>query len=722
AQKNGDRIFAIIRGSAINQDGPSSGLTVPNSEAQKMLLRAALHNARVAPQQMQYVEAHGTGTSLGDPIEVRALGEVLNEGRAPEHTLIIGSAKTNLGHLESAAGVAGVIKTALALHHGEIPPHLHFQKLNPDISLEAINARIPTQLLPWPAWGETRLAGVSAFGMSGTNVHVILQGVSVRSEQSSVISDQLSVNSDQLSVISHQSSVISDQLSVTSHKLPLVTDNCSLDTDHCSLMTEQTDRTHHLLTLSAKDEIALKQMAERYAQDFNTPPDLNLADACYTANVGRAQFRHRVAVVASSLAQAQSRLTEFFVDKEAPGLMRGAAQSGAKKNLAFLYAGQGYQYIGMGRVLYQTQPTFRKALLQCDELFRPYLKTSLLGVLYPELSNTPLKDGIVLEDDLRSTIHDPRSSILAQPPLNLLDQTFYTQPAMFALQYALTQLWLSWGFTPTVVMGHSLGEFMAAQLAGVYSLEDAVKLVAERGRLTEDVPAVGMMASVQASAETVMQALAAYGENICLAAINGPDSVVITGIKAEVNDLLARFEREGVNVRRLAISNAFHSQFIDPALDRFSRVAAEVTYHQPKLPLVSTLTGKLLSFELQVRNSHDSRSSILDHQSTIHDPQTYWRRHLREPVQFYAAIRTLHEMGVENFLEIGPNPTQLGMGRRCLPEGYGNWFPSLRQGRDDWQQLLESVGAMFVSGLEVDWPRFEQDYARRRVTLPTYPF
>ncbi len=727
AQKNNDRIFALIRGSALNQDGPSSGLTVPNSDAQKMLLRAALQNARVAAHEVQYVEAHGTGTALGDPIEVRALGEVLREGRAPEHTLMLGSAKTNLGHLESAAGVAGLMKTVLALHHREIPPHLHLQKLNPDISLEEINARIATTLSPWPTWGEKTLAGVSAFGMSGTNVHVILQGASV-------VSDQLSVTSKQLSVNSHQ--------------LPLATDNCSLFTDHCSQVTDhRKERTAHLLTLSAKDETALKHMAERYAEHFAAHADLNLADACYTANLGRAQFRHRLAITAQSPAQAQSRLKDFLVDKEAPGLIKGEAKSSAKKNLAFLYAGQGYQYVGMGRVLFETQPTFRKALQQCDELFRPYLKTSLLEVLYPNMSNTPLaslKGGIAVSNEQRATSNQhqvssnenqassnqqpatnnehPASSI-QHPATNLLDQTFYTQPAMFALQYALTQLWLSWGFIPTVVMGHSLGEFMAAQLAGVYSLEDAVKLVAERGRLTEDVPAVGMMASVQAREETVRNALAAYGDNICIAAINGPDSVVITGIKADVNDLLARFEREGVNVRPLAISNAFHSRFIEPALDSFSRIAAEVTYHQPKLPLISTLTGQLLSFDLQTADQNrDLQATIHDPQSTIHNPQTYWRKHLREPVQFYAAMRTLHEMGVDNFLEIGPSPTQLGMGRRCLPEGYGNWFPSLRQGREDWQQMLESLGAMFVSGFDIDLQRFEQDYARRRVTLPTYPF
>ncbi len=416
-------------------------------------------------------------------------------------------------------------------------------------------------------------------------------------------------------------------------------------------------------------------MAEKFTQHLETHARQSIADVCYTANNGRARFSHRLAAVANSPEQMRARLVDFVEGREVANLVFGEASSKRGK-LAFLYAGQGYQYAGMGRVLFDTQPTFRRALEECVELFRPYLKTSLLSVLYPDLNNTDA---------------------------GLIDQTFYTQPAMFALQYALTTLWRSWGIEPAVVMGHSLGEFIAAHLAGVYSLEDAVKLVAERGRLTEDVPAVGMMASVQASEEQVLKAIAPYGDNLCIAAINGPDSTVITGIKQDVNDLLARFEQEGINARRLTISNAFHSPFIEPALDHFTRVAAEVKYHPPRMKLISTLTGKLLSPET-APEAH------------------YWRRHLREPVQFYAAIRTLHEMGIENFLEIGPNPTQLAMGRRCLPEGYGGWFPSLRQGRDDWQQMLESVGSMFVRGVEVDWQRFEQDYKRQRVWLPTYPF
>ncbi len=685
-----DNILALIRGTAANQDGPSSGLSVPNGLAQEQVIRMALANSGVQSTEVQYVETHGTGTTLGDPIEVEALGAVYGEGRSRENALLLGAVKTNLGHMESASGVASLIKVVLSLHHEEIPPNLHLQKLSPQMRWDRLPLAVPTQRTPWPRGEQPRLAGLSSFGFSGTNVHVILEEAPVGSGQSSVNSPQMTGTTDHRSLIDV----------------------------HCS------DRTAHVLALSAKDENALKQMAANYSEHLTTHGAQAFADVCYSANAGRAKFPQRLAVVANSSEQARTRLLDFIEGKEATGFVFGEARSKRPK-LAFLYAGQGYQYVGMGRVLYDTQPTFRKALQHCDELFQPYLKTSLRDVLYASMSNTPLaplKGGIAVSNQQPTTNDQQPTTNNQQPTTNLLDQTFYTQPAMFALQYALTQLWRSWGIEPAVVMGHSLGEFMAAQVAGVFSLEDAVKLVAERARLTEDVPAGGMMASVQASEEYVTQVLAAYGNNICIAAINGPESITVTGGKQEVNDLLARFEREGVKVRPLAISNAFHSPFIEPALDQFTRVAAQVEFHQPKLRLVSTLTGHLLRFDLQASTSHDPLATTHDPQSTIHDPRLYWRRHLREPVQFYSAMRTLHEMGIDSFLEIGPTPTQLAMGRRCLPEGYGNWYPSLRQGRDDWQQILESVGAMFVHGLDVDWQRFEQDYARRRVWLPTYPF
>lgn len=651
ALAHNDNILAIIRGVAANQDGPSSGISVPNGPAQEAVIRRALANAGIAPGLVGYVETHGTGTTLGDPIEVEALGAVYSEGHSRDNPLRIGAAKTNLGHMESASGLAGLIKTVLVLQHQEIPPHLHLQQLTPHIPWERLPIVVPTQRTPWPrsASGPARFAGVSGFGFSGTNVHVILEEAPLASHQPLVSREQLDAGGEEAKPSSR-------------------------GTDHRFVITTAArQRPLHLLTLSAKDGNALKQLAERYQQHFAAHADLSLPDVCYTAGLGRARFEQRLAIVAGSLAQAGSKLADFVAGREAPGVICGTAQAGKRKKLAFLYCGQGYQHAGMGRQLFETQPVFRRALETCDELFRPYIQKSLLAILYPE---TP--EGAAL-----------------------IDQTIYTQPAMFSLQYALTQLWLSWGLEPAVVMGHSLGEFMAAHLAGMYSLEDAVKLVATRGLITQDLPAVGKMASVQTSAERVRQALAPHGDQVCIAAINGPDSVVISGIKENVEEVLQYFERDGINVRRLAISNAFHSPFIEPALERFTRVAAEVKFSPGRMRVVSTLTGQEIT---QVVDAH------------------YWRRHLREPVQFYQAMQTLYRLGCEYFVELGPNPTLLGMARRFTPEDFGHWFASLRKDREDWQQILESAGGLFACGVELDWQGFDRDYPRRRVELPTYPF
>ncbi len=644
ALAHNDNILAVIRGVAANQDGPSSGISVPNGPAQEAVIRRALANAGIAPGLVGYVETHGTGTTLGDPIEVEALGAVYSEGHSRENPLRIGAVKTNLGHMESASGVAGLIKTVLILQHEEIPPHLHLQQLTPHIPWERLPIVVPTQRTPWPrtASGPGRFAGVSGFGFSGTNVHVILQ--------EAPLSTPHAASSSQHAAIADQAAASRAMLSSMVSERPL-----------------------HVLTLSAKDENALRQLAERYQQHFAAHPDLSLPDACYTAAIGRARFQERLAVVAGTLAQASNKLAEFIAAGSAPGVLRGEAKAGKRRKVAFLYCGQGYQHAGMGRQLFETQPTFRRALETCDELFRPYLDKPLLSILYPQT---------------------PEAAAW-------IDQTIYTQPAMFSLQYALTQLWLSWGLEPAVVMGHSLGEFMAAHLAGMYSLEDAVKLVATRGLITQDLPAVGKMASVQTSEERVRQALAPHGDKVCIAAINGPDSIVISGIKENVEAVLEQFERAGINVRRLAISNAFHSPFIEPALDQFTRVAAQVKFSPGRLRVVSTLTGREIT-------------QVVD--------ANYWRRHLREPVQFHQAMQTLFSLGCEYFVELGPNPTLLGMARRFTPENFGYWFASLRKDREDWQQLLESVGGLFTCGIELDWQGFDRDYARRRIPLPTYPF
>ncbi len=651
ALAEGDNILALIRGSAVNQDGPSSGLTVPNAQAQQRLIREALANAGVSPAQIDYVEAHGTGTSLGDPIEVQALAAVLGEGRPKEKPFIIGTAKTNIGHLESAAGIAGLIKVVLALQHEEIPPHLHLKSPNPHIAWEKVPAVIPTQRTPWLSGNRRRFAGVSSFGVSGTNAHVIVEEA----------------------------------------PSPLLggAEGAAIE------------RPSHLLTLSAKSEGALKALASRFAHSLKTNPHGALPDVCYTANTGRAHFAHRLAVMADTSAQMGEALEAFATGQESAGALNGLVQGRAasRPKVAFLFTGQGSQYVSMGRQFYETQPIFRQTLDRCDELLRPHLDRPLLEVLYPQAGDSIVRAGgspVGNEPAARSTL-SPRGRG------ERLDETAYTQPALFAVEYALAQVWRSWGIEPSVVMGHSVGEYVAACLAGVFSLEDGLKLIAARGRLMQALPAGGEMAAVFASVERVAAAVAPFRDSVSIAAVNSPTETVLSGARESVGAVLSSLKAEGVKAHRLKVSHAFHSPLMAPMLAAFADTAAEVAYTSPRLGLISNLTGQLVKGE-EIAQAE------------------YWLRHIRGAVQFAQGMQTLDAAGYQVFVEIGPRPTLLGLGRRCVPEAGQVWLPSLRQGRDDWQQMLESLGGLYVHGVKVDWAGFEKAYPRRKVTLPTYPF
>ncbi len=622
AVADADNILALIRGSAINHDGRSSGLTVPNGLAQQKVIRAAIANARVEPNQVNYVEVHGTGTVLGDPIEVEALGALLGKGRSEEQPLRLGTVKTNIGHLEAAAGVAGLIKVVLAMQHGEIPPHLHLKNLNPSIYWEDLPIEIPTEPTPWPTTGERRrLAGISSFGMSGTNAHLVLE-----------------------------------EAPAPKPTLP------------------EPERPIHLLTLSAKSETALEELVGRVTGYLETHPSEPLADICFTTNTGRAHFAHRLALVAQEPAQVGENLRAWAGGKEQDRVFRGLVPRTSKPKVAFLFTGQGSQYVNMGCQLYETQPTFRKTLQRCDELLRPYLKESLLSLLYPESGTT-----------------------------SLLDETAYTQPALFAIEYALAQLWRSWGIEPSAVMGHSVGEYVAACVAGVFSLEDGLKLIAERGRLMQELPPDGEMVAVFADEARMRAAIEPLKGQVSIAAVNGPKNITISGKREAVQVVLEEMEAEGTQFRRLKVSHAFHSPLMEPMLDAFEQIAASVDYSSPRIRLISNVTGQLVEGS-EIAQAH------------------YWCRHIREAVRFSDSMQALREQGYEMFVEIGPHPVLSGMGRRCLPKNQGIWLPSLRQGKSDWQQLLYSLGELYVRGFEVDWCGFDRDYLRRRRPLPTYPF
>ena len=628
AVADGDPVMAVIRGAAVNQDGRSSGLTAPSGPAQQAVIRRALADARVTAAEISYVETHGTGTSLGDPIEVQALARVLRDGRAADDPVRLGAVKTNIGHLEAASGIAGLLKTVLALQHREIPPSLHLHTPNPHIPWAELPVTVPTCLTPWPAGGQPRLAGVSSFGFSGTNAHVILEEARQQPPAGRAISRPL-----------------------------------------------------HLLCLSAKDEPALRQLARGYQQHLTETPSASVADIAHTANCGRAHFAHRAALIASSAQEMGRKLgvlaCSAVPDDECEGLHSGQAirtPDHERPPVTFLFTGQGAQYAGMGRQLYDTEPVFRRTLDECDELLRPHLDHPLLSILYPG----PEQAG-------------------------LLDHTTYTQPALFALEYALAQVWRSWGIVPTTVLGHSVGGYAAACVAGVFSLKDGLRLIAGRGRLMGSLARDGAMAAVFAAEHKVAAAIARYSGALDIAAVNGPDDTVISGKAMAVAEACEAFRARGTQVKRLSVSHAFHSYLMDPMLDDFEQFAASAHFAEPQIDLMSDLTGALLA------------------PGTTLDPR-YLRRHAREPVRFSDAMSGLRDLGCSLFVEIGPGPVLLGMGQRCLAGQTGQWLPSLRKNGQDWESMLESLSALYVAGMDVDWGSFDRDVPCRRTILPTYPF
>ncbi len=632
ALRDEDNILAVIKGSAINQDGHSNGITAPNGRSQQAVIREALSFAKVQPHQISYVEAHGTGTSLGDPIEVNSLKEVLMEGRETSQPCWIGSVKTNIGHLEAAAGIASLIKVVLSLQHEKIPPHLHFQRLNPHISLDRTPLSIPTESQQWSRSEEKRLAGVSSFGFGGTNAHIVLQEAGVE-------------------IIKAEEQASKDKI----------------------------ERPLHLLTLSAKNKFSLVNLVKLYQSYIQSHPEVSLADICFTANTGRTHFEHRLAIVAESTMQLQEQLVAI-ADNSSVGTLSGLVDSRKSPRIAFLFTGQGSQYVNMGRQLYQTQPLFRQTIDRCAEILSPYLDRPLLEVLYPQETE------------------EQNSSLVS----HIVDETQYTQPAIFALEYALAQLWLSWGIKPDVVMGHSLGEYVAATVAGVFSLEDGLKLIAARASLMQALPPNGEMVVVFTSSAKVTTIIQSYAQEVTIAALNGPKNTVISGTKEGIQKAIADLKDEGIKTKKLTVSHAFHSPLMQPMISAFEQAVSQVSFSPPQIDLISNVTGKLATREIAT-------------------PE-YWCRHVLEPVKFTASMETLIEQDCELLIECGSKPILLAMGRQCLPEVEAVWLPSLRQGKSDWEQMLESLGSLSVQGVPINWSGFEKCYHRRRLQLPTYPF
>jgi malonyl CoA-acyl carrier protein transacylase len=639
ATTDGDNILAVIRGSMVNHDGHSSGLTAPRGPSQVSVIKQALHRAGIAPDAVSYIEAHGTGTPLGDPIEMDSLNEVFGQRTEP---LWVGSVKTNIGHLEAGAGIAGIIKVVLMLQNKQIPPHLHFKTPNPYIDWENLPVKIPTMLQAWDdktSNHKQRIAGVSSFGFSGTNAHIVLAETPFREP-------------------------ISDRA--------------------------PEERPWHLLTLSAKNEEALANLVQHYQAFLNTT-DATLADICHTANTRRTHFDHRLALFATSCREMQAHLTAYSKGSVSLGITQGHVPSyQSKPKVAFLFTGQGSQYVQMGQELYKTQPTFRRAIDRCDEILREYLDRSLLSILYP---------------NQKSEIENQKSKI---------HETAYTQPALFALEYALYQLWKSWGIEPDLVIGHSVGEYVAACVAGVFSLEDGLKLIAERGRLMQALPHTshGEMVAVLGSLDQVTTAIQQYRQ-ISIAAINSPRSIVISGDLQAVQSVVTTLEHQGIECKRLSVSHAFHSPLMEPMQQEFAQIAREINYSLPQIAFISNLTGELISKQV-------------DAEEGVASP-AYWVRHIREPVRFADSIATLQQHDINVFLELGPKPTLSGLVQHCFDvfdhDVHANHpliLPSLRPNSSNWQTLLESLSQLYTLGIQVDWAGFDRDYVRHLVSVPTY--
>ncbi|MBP7570507.1 MAG: acyltransferase domain-containing protein, partial [Acidobacteria bacterium] len=617
AVANRDRVLAVIRGSALNQDGRSSGLTAPNGPSQEAVIAEALAAAGLPPALVDYVEAHGTGTSLGDPIEARALGAAYREGRLPARPLAIGSVKSNCGHLESAAGIAGLIKVVLMLQHGVIPPTIHLRTLNPLIPWAELPLAVPSQVTPWPQAERPRVAGVSSFGMSGTNAHVLLE-------------------------------------QAPSSAPP----------------PDAPDRPRHVLLVSAQTETALHAAARALEATLAVSAADALPDICYTAATGRAHLPVRAACSAASIAEAREQLSALADFREAPGLLLGRAKAGRNTEIVFMFTGQGGQFAGMARQLYDSEPAFRASLDRTAGLFGPSLDRPLLEVLYPP-------DG-------------------DESPI---DETRFAQPALFAVEYALAEMWRSWGVEPSAVVGHSLGEFAAAAVAGILSVEDALALVTARSRLMQALPPGGTMAAIRTAEDRVAPLLA--GRRAWIAGVNHAEQVVISGLVDDVRAVVDAMTAEDVKCEWLKVLYASHSPLVQPMLSELGTAAAQVTPLAARIPFVSTVTGEALRADDRLDGA-------------------YWTTQLRSAVRFHDAVKTLDRLGYDTFLEMGPAPILSGMGRWTVPAA--TWLPSLRPGRPDWEQVLETLGALHVRGVSVDWERFDRPYSRRRMALPTYPF
>lgn len=615
ALRDGDPVLATIAGSAVNQDGASNGLTAPNGPAQEAVIRRALAQAGMVPQRVGLVETHGTGTPMGDPVEVEALAQVFGPAQGADHRCYLGAVKTNLGHLEAAAGIAGLIKAVWCLRHRQIPANLHFTQINPHIRLEGTPFVIPTAPVPWPATQALRVAGVSSFGFGGTNAHVVLEEHAVAPAEGGAA---------------------------------------------------PTARAE-LYAVSAKSAAALAQAARDHAAALRALPNDALADAIHTATARRSHHGHRLAVVGATATELAGRLDARLAD----GLP--AASHNAAAQTVFVYTGQGSQWAGMGRELFDTEPVFRAKLLEVTTAFQQQAGWDLLGA-----------------------ITEPSTAAA-------LAATEVAQPAIFAMQVALTAWFRARGLLPGAVLGHSVGEIAAAHAAGVLSLDDAVRVVLQRSRAMQPALGQGRMVQAACSPQDLRDELALCGGTLSIAALNSPRSTVLSGPAEALAQCVSQLEARGIATRALGVEYAFHSAQMERFVPAIVQSLRGLKPQPAALPLMSSVSG---------RWSEDCDFDA-----------AYWGRNVRETVRFAPALRELIDAGFRLFLEVGPHPA-LGAGIHEVAEAAGapaTVAASLRRAQPARAALLAGLGALYEGGAAISWPA-RAETARRVVPLPTYPW
>jgi acyl transferase domain-containing protein/acyl-CoA synthetase (AMP-forming)/AMP-acid ligase II/acyl carrier protein len=628
ALKDGDSIYAVIRGTAVSQDGRTNGLMAPSRQAQEAVLLAAYQDAGISPGQVQYIEAHGTGTLLGDPIEAKALGTVLAQGRTAGSKCAIGSVKTNVGHLEAAAGVAGLIKVALSLKHRIIPPSLHFKEANPHIPFDELPLYVQQTPSPWPSEHGARLAGVSSFGFGGTNAHVVLGEGPVDNP----------TEAQQREIFSPPQA--------------------------------------HLLPLAARSHEALMALAQSY-QDFlstgEAGTDISLETLCYTASVRRSHHDYRLALNVRSLEEAIVSLQTFSAGESVPNISCGRKIPSRQHKLVFVFPGQGGQWFSMGQDLLVQEPVFRQSLERCDRAMREYVDWSLL-------------------DQLQASKTESR--------LNEID---VVQPVLCAIQISLVALWRSWGVEPDAVIGHSMGEVAAAHVAGVLSLEDALKVICRRSRLLKRTSGQGSMAALELSLVEAQEVLAGFEDRLSIAASNSPASTVVSGDPSAIEELIGKLQGQGIFCRQVKVDVASHSPQMEPLREELLQALQGLLPERAAVPMCSTVTGVF------------GEEQSLD--------ANYWVRNLREPVLFSLGVQRLLESGHHLFVEISPHPILLSAIQQSLQlEGAeGFVLPSLRREEDGKSVMLGTLGTLYTLGYWSDWSKL---YARggRCVNLPSYPW